>query len=61
MCYKTRGPHATSAEQVLWAMLHGLITLQMAEPDHPWAPGLAEDAIDSLLRGMFAPSRGAAR
>jgi len=48
------GFDVTSAEQVLWAMLHGLITLQMAEPDHPWAPGLAEDAIDSLLRGMVA-------
>ena len=30
---------AASAEQVLWAMLHGLITLQMNEPEHPWAPG----------------------
>ncbi|MFP8875504.1 MAG: TetR/AcrR family transcriptional regulator, partial [Myxococcota bacterium] len=41
-----------SAEQVLWAMLHGLIALPITEPDHPWAPGLAENAVDSLLRGM---------
>ena len=41
-----------SAEQVLWALLHGLIALPMTEPDHPWAPGLAENAVDSLLRGM---------
>jgi len=45
-----------SAEQVLWALLHGLIALQTAEPDHPWAPGLAERAVDSLLRGMTAPA-----
>lgn len=50
-----------SAEQVLWAMLHGLITLQMAEPDHPWAPGLAENAVDSLLRGMTSRSAGTIR
>lgn len=55
------GFDTTSAEQVLWAMLHGLITLQMNEPDHPWAPGLAENAIDSLLRGMAAPTGGGVR
>ena len=47
-----------SAEQVLWAMLHGLIALPMTEPDHPWEPGLAENAVDSLLRGMTSPSAG---
>lgn len=51
----------TRAEQMLWAMLHGLIALQMAEPDHPWAPGLAEDTVDSLLRGMTTSSGGTTR
>ena len=55
-----------SAEQVLWAMLHGLIAIQTAEPDHPWAPGLVERAVDSLLRGMTAadpaaPAGGSSR
>ena len=45
-----------SAEQVLWALLHGLIALPMMQPDHPWAPGLAENAVDSLLRGMTSGS-----
>jgi len=45
-----------SAEQVLWALLHGLIALPMMQPDHPWAPGLAENAVDSLLHGMTSGS-----
>ena len=49
------------AEQVLWALLHGLIAMQMSEPDHPWAPGLAEDAVDSLLLGMTTRTAGATR
>jgi AcrR family transcriptional regulator len=58
-----QGFDTSSAEQVLWAMLHGLIAIQRAEPDHPWARGLAELAFDSLLRGMTRPSdpEGAAR
>ncbi len=49
---RLKGLDKTSAEQVLWVLLHGIVGLQNAEPDHPWAPGLAETAVDSLLRGM---------
>jgi AcrR family transcriptional regulator len=52
---RLNGLEKTSAGQILWALLHGLVGLQNAEPDHPWAPGLAESAIDSLLRGMTLP------
>jgi len=49
---RLRDHDKTRAEQTLWVLLHGLVGLQNAEPDHPWAPGLAESAIDNLLRGM---------
>jgi AcrR family transcriptional regulator len=52
---RLNGLDKTSAEQMLWVLLHGLVGLQNAEPDHPWAPGLAESAIDALLRGMTLP------
>jgi len=58
---RLEGFDTSSAEQVLWAMLHGLIALQTTEPDHPWAPGLAEVAVDSLLRGMTTSETGTAR
>ena len=51
----------TSAEQIIWVLLHGLVGLQNAEPDHPWAPGLAESAVDSLLRGMTVAVDGEGR
>ena len=53
---RLEGFDRASAEQVLWALLHGLIAQRMNEPDHPWAPGLAERAVDSLLRGMTSPA-----
>ena len=50
------GFDTTSAEQVIWALLRGLIAMQIAEPEHPWAPGLAERAVDTMLRGMTTSS-----
>jgi hypothetical protein len=47
-----KGMDKASAEQMLWVLLHGLVGLQNADPEHPWAPELAESAFDSLLRGM---------
>jgi AcrR family transcriptional regulator len=44
-----------SAQQSLWALVHGLITLRLARPDHDWAKSLAQDSIDALLRGLVAP------
>ncbi len=41
-----------SSGQSLWATLHGVITLQTVRPDYDWAPGLAECAIDTILRGL---------
>ena len=41
-----------SSGQSLWATLHGVITLQTVRPDYDWAPGLAQCAIDTILRGL---------
>jgi len=41
-----------TAQQSLWALLHGLITLQWSRPDHDWSDHLTESAIDSIVRGL---------
>ncbi len=45
-----------AAQQSLWAVLHGLISLQIAIPSHPWSKNLAEVALDAMLRGIVRPS-----
>jgi AcrR family transcriptional regulator len=48
---------AETAGQLIWALLHGLSSIQVIEPEHPWTPQLGERAIDTLLRGMTHPAR----
>ena len=45
-------PDFEAAGQALWATLHGVISLQNGRPDHAWVPGLADVAIDTMLRGL---------
>jgi AcrR family transcriptional regulator len=45
-----------AASQSLWSVLHGLTALQIARPDHEWAPNLTRIAIDSMLRGLLRPA-----
>jgi AcrR family transcriptional regulator len=45
-----------AAGQSLWAVLHGLTALQVARPDHEWAPNLTEIAIEAMLRGLLRPA-----
>lgn len=49
------GLDVDSVGQMLWALLHGLMSLPMLEPDFPWAPDLPGRAFRTLLRGMAAP------
>jgi AcrR family transcriptional regulator len=44
-----------TAGQIIWAVLLGLSSLSVIEPDHPWSPDLGERAIDTMLRGMVRP------
>lgn len=47
------GPFDTdSAGQILWALIYGLASLKITEPDLTWAPSLAERALDALFLGM---------
>lgn len=44
-----------AARQSLWALLHGLISLQIGNPSHPWSKNLADVALDAMLRGLVRP------
>jgi AcrR family transcriptional regulator len=52
-----------AAVQCIWTTLHGLISLHISRPDHPWVPNHVELALGTLLRGLVspaaAPDRGA--
>jgi AcrR family transcriptional regulator len=41
------------AFQVLWSMLHGLISLHLIRPDHELADNLVELALDTVERGLL--------
>ena len=45
-----------AARQSLWAVLHGVISLQIAIPSHAWSKNVAEVALDAMLRGIVRPS-----
>ena len=45
---------AETAGWVLWAQIHGLLSLQMMEPERELGEALATRALDTLFRGMSA-------
>jgi AcrR family transcriptional regulator len=47
-----RADEFEQARQALWALLHGLISLQTHRPDVDWAPELAERSLEWMLRGL---------
>lgn len=42
-----------AAFEVTWAMLHGLISLRIAQPRHRFAPNLTELALDTVEGGLL--------
>jgi AcrR family transcriptional regulator len=44
--------------QALWAVLHGVVSVRVSRPDHPWRPELVDLALDTIERGIL---RGEAR
>ncbi len=48
-----------SAAQALWALMHGLTSLQSVRPDYDWAPDLECIALDALLDGLVRRQDGA--
>jgi len=45
-----------AAQQAMWAVLHGLISLPIAIPSHDWSKNLSDVALDAMLRGIVRPS-----
>lgn len=46
-------PHLEEAFQVLWAMLHGLISLHLLQGDHALPDELVELALETVERGLL--------
>ena len=53
---RMRGSEVETGGQALWSLVHGLISLRTARPNHEWSQNLVEDSIDALLRGLVAPA-----
>lgn len=45
-----------AAQQSLWSLLHGLISLQIGNPKYPWSKNLSDVALEAMLRGIVRPS-----
>jgi AcrR family transcriptional regulator len=46
-----------TGRQALWALLHGLISLQRTRPDVEWSGALTESAIDAMIHGLVKEER----
>ena len=45
---------ADAAFQLTWAVLHGLISLQLEHPDYSFSPALSEMALEMIERGLLS-------
>jgi len=48
----------SSAGRVLWALVFGLVSFRLTQPDLTWEPSLAERALDALFLGMAELENG---
>jgi AcrR family transcriptional regulator len=48
---RVRESEVLAFKQSLWALLHGVISLQGSRPDHPWCPNLMQTALAAMIRG----------
>ncbi len=44
-----------AAGQAIWALMHGLISLQTSLPDFAWSDSLLDAAVDMMLHGLPRP------
>jgi AcrR family transcriptional regulator len=51
--------HLDVAQQSVFALAHGLISLRSSRPDMEWSPVLVEESVDALLRGWVASAHAA--
>jgi len=45
------------AVQCIWAMLHGLVSLRISRPEHPWTSSHVDVCLDILMAGLVASPR----
>jgi AcrR family transcriptional regulator len=60
---RLRAASVEEAVQCLWAVLHGVISLRIGDPEAEWVENLESFALGTVLRGLIAPadsSRGSA-
>ena len=50
-----------AARQALWALLHGLISLQTSRPDVEWVAELAGFGLEAMLEGLLVPGDSGGR
>ena len=50
-CLVGRDPEALF--QAVWAVLHGVVSLSVSRPDHPWRPELVDLALEAIERGIL--------
>ena len=48
--------HLDLAQQSVFALIHGIISLHASRPDLEWSPLLVEESVDALLRGWTDPA-----
>jgi len=56
---RLRASSVEQAVQCVWVVLHGVISLRTTRPDARFTEKLEAFALDTLLRGLIAPSDGA--
>ena len=52
---RLHGRTAEQAGQLLWVLLHGIISLRISRPDLAWTKSQVSPAIDTMLRGLVEP------
>ena len=43
------------ARQSLWALVHGIISLQTTRPEEDWSEQLIDRALDAMICGLVKP------
>jgi AcrR family transcriptional regulator len=50
---RLRGGDLEPIRQALWALMHGLISLQTSRPDVAWEPAAGEVGLEAMLEGLL--------
>jgi len=58
---RLRARSVDEALHCLWAVLHGVISMRITRPAGAWVENLEDFALDTVLRGIVRPAKGAAR